>query len=143
MIKMSKEKQSEGLNGNVGDYSFANGFMSTLVATKMFNEYNRLKKSKLIKLEGGKEEMNTKSRYEVISELEETKRGLIREKENLGEKLLEKKKQLKELKRDVEDKEEEIKEFESSMKESKETIDTLVKSVDESLNRFASLNEKK
>jgi chromosome segregation ATPase len=81
--------------------------------------------------------MQTKSRYEVVAELEEKKRNLIRERDSLDKVLLSMKKELKELKREIEDKEEEITEFESSMEDSKKTIQTLIESVDESLNRFS------
>ena len=87
--------------------------------------------------------MQTKSRYEVVADLEEQKRNLIRERDSLDKVLLSKKKDLKELKREIEDKEEEITEFESSMEDSKKTIQTLIESVDESLNRFSEIGEKK
>ena len=87
--------------------------------------------------------MQTKSRYEVVAELEEKKRNLIRERDSLDKVLLSKKKDLKELKREIEDKEEEITEFESSMEDSKKTIQTLIESIDESLNRFSEIGEKK
>jgi hypothetical protein len=51
--------------------------------------------------------MQTKSRYEVVADLEEQKRNLIRERDSLDKVLLSKKKELKELKREIEDKEEE------------------------------------
>ena len=87
--------------------------------------------------------MQTKSRYEVVADLEEQKRNLIRERDSLDKVLLSKKKELKELKREIEDKEEEITEFESSMEDSKKTIQTLIESVNESLNRFSEMKEKK
>jgi chromosome segregation ATPase len=87
--------------------------------------------------------MQTKSRYEVVADLEEQKRNLIRERDSLDKVLLSKKKDLKELKREIEDKEEEITEFESSMEDSKKTIQTLIESVNESLNRFSEIGEKK
>jgi len=87
--------------------------------------------------------METKSRYEVIAELEQNKRSLILERDNLDKVLLSKKKELKELKRKVEDKEEEIQEFENSMDDSRKTIQALIDSVDESLNRFSKINKNK
>jgi len=86
--------------------------------------------------------METKSRYEVIAELEKNKRNLIREREGFDELLSSKKRGLKEMKREVEDKEEEIKEFEESREKSKETINALIESVDVSLKRFEGLNKK-
>jgi len=87
--------------------------------------------------------METKSRYEVVAELEGNKRNLIREGDGFDKALLEKKKELKELKREIEDKEEEIKEFEGSMEDSKKTIKTLIESIDESLKRFSEIGNKK
>ena len=87
--------------------------------------------------------METKSRYEVISELEEQKRNLIREREGFDNLLILKKKELKELNRELEDKNEEIKDFEDSMENSKKTITELIASVDDSLKRFSNLVNKK
>jgi len=87
--------------------------------------------------------METKSRYEVIADLESQKRNLIREKDGLDKVLLSKKKELKEMKRNFEDKEEEIKEFESSMENQKKTIMTLIESVNDSLKRFTEAQTQK
>lgn len=87
--------------------------------------------------------METKSRYEVVAELEEKKRNLIREGDGFNKVLLAKKKQLRELKREVEDEEQEIKEFEDSMEDSKKTIKTLIESIDDSLKRFSEIGNKK
>ena len=87
--------------------------------------------------------METKSRYEVISELEEQKRNLIREREGFDNLLVLKKKELKELNRELDDKNEEIKDFEDSMENSKKTITELIASVDDSLKRFSNLVNKK
>ena len=86
--------------------------------------------------------MNVKSRYEVVSELEDKKRSLIREKDGFSQVLNTKKKELKDIKRELEDKEEEIKEFEDSMEDAKGTLNTLIESIDESLKRFSDLNKK-
>jgi len=83
--------------------------------------------------------METKSRYEVVAELEQQKRNLIRERDGLDDELKDKEKELKEIKRDVEDKEEEIKDFKSSLVKSKETFKELIASVDDSLKRFNNL----
>lgn len=98
--------------------------------------------------------METKSRYEVISDLESKKRELIQERDGLGDGLLEKQKELKSLlrqqsdnimvmERQVEDKEEVIRNFENTMAERKETITELIKSVEDSLNRFGKINKEK
>ena len=86
--------------------------------------------------------METKSRYEVIADLEAKKRTLIINRDNLPGQLQEKNKELRDLKREVEDKEEEVKEFNEAIGTQKETINELIKSVDDSLNRFAELGKK-
>lgn len=86
--------------------------------------------------------METKSRYQVIAELEEQKRNFIVQRDNLDGNLLRKKKELKDLKRDIEDKEDEIKEFEKAMENSKKTFNTLIQGIDESLKRFSAMQEK-
>jgi chromosome segregation ATPase len=95
-------------------------------------------------MKGGNEESNmeTKSRYEVIADLEKQKRNLIRERDSLDDDLKVKEKVLKDLKRDIEDTEEEITNFKSKMKDKKQTISELIKSVEQSLDRFAKLGEK-
>jgi len=91
--------------------------------------------------------METKSRYEVICELESKKRELIKERDSLGQNLLQKQKGLKEFERQksdtmlvcdrkIEDLKEDIENFETTMAERKETIVELIKSVDDSLERF-------
>ena len=98
--------------------------------------------------------METKSRYEVIAELEGKKRDLIKERDSLKEKLREKQNVLRDLKRKKEDNiqsfdraiadaEVDTKSFEDEMEESKVTVGELIKSVDESLSRFIGLGEKK
>ena len=87
--------------------------------------------------------METKSRYEVIAELEEKKRNLIINRDNLPGELQERQRELKNMNREVEDKEEEIKEFTEAMETQKATINELIKSTDDSLNRFADIGKKK
>ena len=86
--------------------------------------------------------METKSRYEVIAELEEKKRELILEGDNIDSKLKFKERELKELKRRIEDKEEEIKEFKDKMKQMKDTNKELIKSIDDSLKRFENMKQR-
>ncbi len=85
--------------------------------------------------------METKSRYQVISELEQQKHALILEKDGLGSRLKDKKRRLRDMKREYEDYEETVKEYEESLVEKKETVDELIKSVNESLARFAELSK--
>ena len=106
-------------------------------------EYAKRKQLSFNELKGGSNIMETKSRYEVIAELEEKKRNLIINRDNLPGQLQEKQKELKNLNRDVEDKEEEIKEFKEAIETQKATINELIKSTDDSLNRFAELVKKK
>ena len=86
--------------------------------------------------------METKSRYEVIADLENNKRGLIREREALQNDVIEREKSIKNVKRQLEDMEEDLKVFVSSLDTKKQTINELIKSVDDSLQRFASLQKK-
>ena len=96
--------------------------------------------------------METKSRYEVMSELEAKKRDLIKERDGLKEQALAKEKNLKLLQRkkddtilafdrELADQTEDKKNFEAAMAETKVTIDELIKSVDDSLDRFNTLNK--
>ena len=150
------EKQNKNSEERKGMGDLTNSFMNLalaqsalgFVSPELFNnkDYNRYKDKKYKKfneLKGGNNIMETKSRYEVIAELEEKKRDLILSRDSLNDNLKNKQKELKMLNRDVEDKQEEIKEFEDSMKDQKETIEELIKSVDENLNRFTELSNKK
>jgi len=94
--------------------------------------------------------METKSRYEVIAELEARKRALISERDSLKETLAKKEKlvTLTERKkadtilyidRELEDLREDVAKFIDSMDERKETIRELIASVDASLERFSTL----
>lgn len=93
---------------------------------------------------------DTKSRYEVISDLEKQKRDLIHERDELGDDLKEKERKLKNIERaksdeimvwdrQIEDIKEDIDNFNATMKERKETIIELIKSIDDSLARFGKL----
>lgn len=97
--------------------------------------------------------METKSRYEVIAELETNKRKLIKEKASLEDDLKAKERAVKDMERNkadniiiidrkIEDLKEDLENFKSSMEERKETIAELIKSVDESLARFSVLAKK-
>lgn len=96
--------------------------------------------------------METKSRYEVIAELETKKRELIKERDGLNDTLLDKEKKLKvgerqkadtivNMDRQLEDIKEDITNFKNSLVEKKETISELIKSVNDSLDRFKKLQE--
>lgn len=86
--------------------------------------------------------METKSRYEVIADLERQKRQFIMERDSLDDVLKSKQKDLKELSRNIEDLKEDISNFEKSMANKKETIKELITSVDQSLQRLSQQKEK-
>jgi len=80
--------------------------------------------------------METKSRYEVIADLERQKRQLIQDKASLRDGLIIKEQQIKELKRQLEDAKEALMQAEQSIKEKEETADLLIASVEDALQRF-------
>jgi len=86
--------------------------------------------------------METKSRYEVIAELESKKRELIIQRDSINDNVNAMKKEIKLMKRELEDKEEELKEFEESIDEKKTTLNELIKSVDVSLERLTATQKK-
>ena len=110
---------------------------------KFLAKYMLKKKSHFKRLKGGNKIMETKSRYEVIAELEERKRNLIMERESFADKIREKKKEIRNMERELEDEKEELKEFEESVAQRKETIKELIESTDESLKRFANISSTK
>jgi len=145
MIDIKKKKPQKSLG------RLAAGFLMPLLVMKesmlpireYYKEYEKKKYKKFNQLKGGNNIMETKSRYEVIAELEEKKRDLIMNRDNLPKELQEKQKGLKNLRREVEDMEEEIQEFEEAIETQETTINELIKSTDDSLNRFAELGKKK
>ena len=96
--------------------------------------------------------METKSRYEVISDLESKKRSLIQERDGLNDQVKNKEKNIKELQRQkddttivlqrrIDDSQEELDNFKSTLEDRKETIKELIRSVDDSLARFSKINK--
>jgi len=85
----------------------------------------------------------TKSRYEVIADLEAQKRNLIRERDSMNDKVKEHEQVIKELKRQIEDAELDLKNFKESMDDKRVTITELIKSIDESLKRLSELRSQK
>jgi len=132
-LKELEKKYGNKVGNKVGN--LRGGFLALAAASNAQDILSGMK--------GGKSKMETKSRYEVISELEGQKRTYIRERDNLKDNLKEKQRELKELKREFEDAEEIVKEFKDSLPEKEKTINTLIKSIDDSLARFAKLQEKK
>ena len=98
--------------------------------------------------------METKSRYEVVADLESKKRDLINERDNLDEDARKKEKEFRELERmqednatvmarKVNDAKEDADKFKERMEERKITINELIKSVEDSLERFNKLTASK
>lgn len=98
--------------------------------------------------------METKSRYEVISDLENKKRELIKERDGLFDLLITRERNLKnierqkldhmiQLDRQIEDVKEDIENFRKTLEERKSTITELIKSVDDSLERFGKISKEK
>jgi hypothetical protein len=92
--------------------------------------------------------MNVKSRYEVVLELENKKRSLIENKNNLKDDRLAKEKAIKDLirqrddtiviiNRKIDDAEEDLANFDANLQENIETIDLLIKSTDAALLNFS------
>jgi len=87
--------------------------------------------------------METKSRYEVVADLEAQKRDLIREKAGFDDEIKDLEKAIKESKRTLEDKEEELKNFKDGLKDKKIMIDSLIKTVDAGLINFSKIHSQK
>ena len=87
--------------------------------------------------------METKSRYEVIAELEQRKRALIVEKDSYDDSVKEQERNIKNMKRQLEDTEEDLTNFKEGIKQKKETATELITSIDESLKRFSNLSSQK
>lgn len=93
--------------------------------------------------------METKSRYEVIAELEDTKRALIRDMADIADTLYKKENNLKVaernrednirlLDRQIDDMKSDIANFKDNMSFKKTTLEEQIKSIDEGLMRFDS-----
>ena len=87
--------------------------------------------------------METKSRYEVIADLEAQKRQLIKDLSSFSEQIGFKEKNIKLAKRNLEDMEDDLKLFKESLNDRKETINKLIESVDNALNRFNTSDSQK
>lgn len=98
--------------------------------------------------------MEVKSRYEVVADLERQKRDLIRERDTLTEQLENKQVELVKLERQkadtivvldrkIEDMTNELTKFQANMNDRKEMIKELIASVDQSLERFSNMGQKK
>jgi len=98
--------------------------------------------------------MEIKSRYEVISDLERQKRDLIQTRDGFKDELIEKQKELTETERTksdqivawdrkIADLKKGIETFKKTIEEKKTTTIELIKSVEDSLNRFSKIQDKK
>jgi hypothetical protein len=85
--------------------------------------------------------VETKSRYEVIAELEKQKRDYIRERDGMNLGIMQREQGIKEKKRELEDLNEELKFFKSTIDERKIMLKELIASVDDSLKRFEKLQQ--
>ena len=96
--------------------------------------------------------METKSRYEVIAELEGKKRELIRERDGMKEELSRKEDSVTRLERQkadnnvildrqIEDSRKDVERFKANIEERKVTIGELIRSVEDSLERFNKLQK--
>jgi hypothetical protein len=87
--------------------------------------------------------METKSRFEVLKELNDKKESLLREKNTLDEQLLAKKREYKKNQRIMEDAVEEISQFEKSIPDKKNYIDELIKATEASISSLQQINANK
>lgn len=80
--------------------------------------------------------METKSRYQVVAELEETKRKLIAERESFPDVIKNKKRLIKMSERQLEDMKEDLAELEKTIEDRKAVIIEQIASIEDSLKRF-------
>lgn len=85
--------------------------------------------------------METKSRYEVIADLEDKKRHMIVERDSFPDMVKTKEKEIKKMQRDVDDKIEELDYFKDTVKDRQNTLKELIASVDDNLKRFSNFNK--
>ncbi len=86
--------------------------------------------------------METKSRYEVIADLEKQKQDLIREREGFKDIIKNRDYEILQIERALEDKKKAVDEYKAEVDDRKVVIEELIKGVDESLERFGKLQSK-
>ena len=120
-------------------WNLAHGYLTNKIAMNSLREAGLIDKDerRIIK------PMETKSRYEVVLELEEKKRNLVMERDCLGDEVRYREKQIRDLKREIEDKEDDLKDYKENLEEKKNTIKELIEATEDSLNRLAGLNKSK
>ena len=84
----------------------------------------------------GKKKMETKSRYQVILELEDKKRSLIKQRESLDDVEYNKEKEIKYAERELQDMKDDFAQFKKQKKSEKDKYDLLIKSVEHSLEQI-------
>lgn len=85
--------------------------------------------------------METKSRYEVINELEQQKREFLERKQQLKQQLRDKRVHIRNIERGLEDLREEIKEFEQDIPDREIAIDAMIESVNQGLERMSAISQ--
>ena len=85
--------------------------------------------------------METKSRYEVMTDLQATKQTLMRQKLDLDQEVLNKERDIKNHKRALEDKEEDLMLFKAKLGDKKVMLDSLIKSTEESIAQLQQMSQ--
>jgi uncharacterized protein HemX len=85
--------------------------------------------------------METKSRYEILKELNDKKQNYIIEKSRIDDVIKAKERKLKQMSRDLEDLKEEIAEMKSKVKEQEKTYDILIAEVEKSIEGLTHMKE--
>lgn len=116
------------------DYARKQGI---LLPYNLFNLTNFKNLPQTQKVKGGDFILDTKSRFEVMAELENKKRQLIEQKAGLSQEVKQREKNIRELERRIADDKLELEEFKESLEERRTMLDTLIKSAEDSLNKIA------
>ena len=85
--------------------------------------------------------METTSRYEALLSLQKQKTDLVREINSFPEQVIAKKREIRDLKRQLEDREEALVEFESRTDSIKAEKQALITAVEEGIKQFTSLSQ--
>jgi len=87
--------------------------------------------------------METKSRYEVIANLQKQKMDLIRERDSFPEQIKEKEIEIRDSERTLDDEKEDLVSFKDTISGRIETLNLLIASVDAALKSFNDSNSQK
>jgi len=87
--------------------------------------------------------METKSRYEVIADLQKQKMDLIRERDSFPEQIKEKEIEIRDSERTLDDEKEDLVSFKDTISGRIETLNLLIASVDAALKSFNDSNSQK